>query len=48
MKALIRHRHWKFLFVVAVGGRPETDTYVKWIDYTVRTLVHAASEAPIL
>ena len=21
------------------GGRPETDTYIKWIDYTVRTLV---------
>jgi zinc/manganese transport system substrate-binding protein len=25
------------------GGRPETDTYIKWIDYTVRTLVQAAS-----
>ena len=23
------------------GGRPETDTYIKWIDYTVRTLVDA-------
>jgi zinc/manganese transport system substrate-binding protein len=23
------------------GGRPETDTYIKWIDYTVRTLVQA-------
>ncbi len=23
------------------GGRPETDTYIKWIDYTVRTLVEA-------
>jgi ABC-type Zn uptake system ZnuABC Zn-binding protein ZnuA len=21
------------------GGRSETDTYIKWIDYTVRTLV---------
>jgi zinc/manganese transport system substrate-binding protein len=21
------------------GGRPETDTYIKWIDYTIRTLV---------
>jgi zinc/manganese transport system substrate-binding protein len=25
------------------GGRPETDTYIKWIDYTVRTLVQAIS-----
>ena len=25
------------------GGRPETDSYIKWIDYTVRTLVQAAS-----
>jgi ABC-type Zn uptake system ZnuABC Zn-binding protein ZnuA len=23
------------------GGRPETDTYIKWIDYTVRSLVDA-------
>jgi ABC-type Zn uptake system ZnuABC Zn-binding protein ZnuA len=23
------------------GGRPETDSYIKWIDYTVRTLVQA-------
>jgi zinc/manganese transport system substrate-binding protein len=23
------------------GGRPETDTYIKWIDYTVRTLIQA-------
>lgn len=23
------------------GGRPETDTYIKWMDYTVRTLVQA-------
>jgi ABC-type Zn uptake system ZnuABC Zn-binding protein ZnuA len=23
------------------GGRPETDTYIKWIDYTVRALVDA-------
>ncbi len=23
------------------GGRPETSTYIKWIDYTVRTLVQA-------
>jgi hypothetical protein len=23
------------------GGRPETDIYIKWIDYTVRTLVQA-------
>jgi ABC-type Zn uptake system ZnuABC Zn-binding protein ZnuA len=23
------------------GGRPETDTYIKWIDYTIRTLVQA-------
>lgn len=25
------------------GGRPETDTYIKWIDFTVRTLVQAVS-----
>jgi len=25
------------------GGRPETDTYIKWIDYTVRTLVDAVA-----
>jgi zinc/manganese transport system substrate-binding protein len=25
------------------GGRPETDTYIKWIDYTLRTLVQAIS-----
>jgi ABC-type Zn uptake system ZnuABC Zn-binding protein ZnuA len=25
------------------GGRPETDTYIKWIDYTVLTLVQAIS-----
>jgi len=25
------------------GGRPETDSYIKWIDYTVRTLIQAAS-----
>jgi zinc/manganese transport system substrate-binding protein len=25
------------------GGRPETDSYIKWIDYTVRALVQAAS-----
>jgi zinc/manganese transport system substrate-binding protein len=25
------------------GGRPETDTYIKWIDYTVRSLVQAGS-----
>jgi zinc/manganese transport system substrate-binding protein len=25
------------------GGRPETKTYIDWIDYTVRTLVQAAS-----
>ena len=25
------------------GARPETDTYIKWIDYTVRTLVQAVS-----
>jgi len=27
----------------SAGGRPETDTYIKWIDYTVRTLVQAVS-----
>jgi zinc/manganese transport system substrate-binding protein len=26
------------------GGRPETDSYIKWIDYTVRTLVQAVSQ----
>jgi zinc/manganese transport system substrate-binding protein len=26
------------------GGRPETDTYVKWIDFTVRALVQALSQ----
>jgi len=25
------------------GGRPETDSYIKWIDYTLRTLVQAVS-----
>ena len=25
------------------GNQPETDSYIKWIDYTVRTLVQAAS-----
>ena len=25
------------------GGRSETDTYIKWIDYTVRTLVQSVS-----
>jgi zinc/manganese transport system substrate-binding protein len=25
------------------GGQPETDTYIKWIDYTVRSLVQAVS-----
>ncbi len=25
------------------GGRPETDTYIKWIDYTVRMLVQSVS-----
>jgi ABC-type Zn uptake system ZnuABC Zn-binding protein ZnuA len=25
------------------GGHPETDTYIKWIDYTVRTLVQSVS-----
>jgi zinc/manganese transport system substrate-binding protein len=23
------------------GGRPETDTYIKWIDYTIRSLIQA-------
>jgi zinc/manganese transport system substrate-binding protein len=27
------------------GGRAETDTYIKWIDYTVRTLVQAVGQA---
>ncbi len=27
----------------SAGGRAETDTYIKWIDYTVRTLVQAVS-----
>ena len=25
------------------GGRPETDTYIKWIDYTVRTLLQTVN-----
>jgi zinc/manganese transport system substrate-binding protein len=25
------------------GGLPETDTYIKWIDFTVKTLIQAAS-----
>lgn len=25
------------------GGLPETDSYIKWIDYTVKTLIQAAS-----
>jgi zinc/manganese transport system substrate-binding protein len=25
------------------GGRPETDSYIKWIDYTIRTLAQAVS-----
>jgi zinc/manganese transport system substrate-binding protein len=25
------------------GGLPETDTYIKWIDYTVKTLIQSAS-----
>jgi zinc/manganese transport system substrate-binding protein len=25
------------------GGRPDTDTYIKWIDFTVRTIVQAIS-----
>lgn len=25
------------------GGRPETDSYIKWIDYSVRTLIQAVS-----
>jgi hypothetical protein len=25
------------------GARPETDTYIKWIDYTVHTLVQVVS-----
>ena len=25
------------------GGRPETDSYIKWIDYTVRSLLQVAS-----
>jgi zinc/manganese transport system substrate-binding protein len=27
------------------GGRPETDTYIKWIDYTVGTLVQAVAQS---
>ena len=27
----------------SAGGRAETDTYIKWIDYTVRSLVQAVS-----
>jgi len=26
------------------GGRPETDSYIKWIDYTVRTIVDAVAK----
>ena len=25
------------------GGLPETDTYIKWIDYTVKSLIQSAS-----
>jgi len=25
------------------GGSPETDSYIKWIDYTVRSIVQAVS-----
>jgi hypothetical protein len=25
------------------GSQPETDTYIKWIDFTVRTLIQAVS-----
>lgn len=28
----------------SVGPRPETDSYIKWIDYTVRTLVEAVGK----
>ncbi|MGE5216915.1 MAG: metal ABC transporter substrate-binding protein [Chloroflexota bacterium] len=27
----------------SAGGRPETDSYIKWIDFTVRSLVQAVS-----
>jgi ABC-type Zn uptake system ZnuABC Zn-binding protein ZnuA len=27
----------------SAGARSETDTYIKWIDYTVRSLVQAVS-----
>jgi zinc/manganese transport system substrate-binding protein len=27
------------------GGRPETDSYIKWIDYTLRTLVDAVGKS---
>jgi hypothetical protein len=27
------------------GARPETDAYIKWIDYTVRTLVRAVGQS---
>src|SRR5919106_1791156 len=27
------------------GGRPETDTYIKWIDYTLRSLVQAVGQS---
>jgi zinc/manganese transport system substrate-binding protein len=27
------------------GGRPETDSYIKWIDFTLRTLVQAVSSS---
>lgn len=30
----------------SAGGRSETDTYIKWIDYTVRTLVQAVGQLP--
>jgi zinc/manganese transport system substrate-binding protein len=30
----------------SAGGRADTDTYIKWIDYTVRTLVQAISQLP--
>jgi len=28
----------------SAGGRPETDSYIKWIDYTLRTLVDAVGK----
>jgi len=27
----------------SAGGRPETDSYIKWIDYTLRSLIQAVS-----